>query len=408
MGVVSSIGDTLATMTNSLKSGCVGIRKVENSDLPVKIAASLDDFDIHQKLSELDLPLELLRRAEKMVHRSSRVLQTAVYCVLYAWKNAQMDKFPPQTQRTGIIIAGQNLNSRLYFDHYKKYIDDLDYVPASFGLQFMDTDLVGAISSILQVQGPGFTIGGASASGNVGIIQAHQLLQCGIIDHCLVIGAMADLSPIELQAWKNMGALGGKTFKAHQSCRPFDKAREGFIYGQGCGCLVLEKLSHLGRRKQRQLTAVSGTSLTLDGNRQADPSSIGEARAMRQALDNAALNPSDIDYINTHGTSSVLGDEAEIKAIKTVFHGHIDRIWINATKGLIGHCLYAAGVIETIATVLQMQNGFVHPNKNCNNPIDSEANFVGDTVERADISHAISNSFGFGGINSSIVLSTLN
>ncbi|MEE8058829.1 MAG: beta-ketoacyl synthase N-terminal-like domain-containing protein [Pseudomonadales bacterium] len=404
MGVVCALGDTVDQFAAALKAGHSGIRALDKGDLPIQIGALISDFDFETSINALALSPTLIDRGQVAARRSSLVVQTAVCSALQAWCQADLQNSNIDATRVGLIIAGQNLNSGYSYAHYQRYQADLDYLPASYGLHFLDTNLVGTLSEILQIQGPGFTIGGASASGNVGIIQGRQLIQSGLVDICLVVGALADLSPLELQAWQQMGAMGGLSFSAEQSCRPFDQAHEGFIYGQGCGCLILESANHSQQRHTYSLASIPGTALTLDGNRLANPNPLGEARAMQQALQMAGLTAADINYINTHGSASALGDETEMTAIKSVCKTHISHIWLNATKGLTGHCLYAAGVIEAIATVIQMQQGFVHANKNLDKPIDNEARFVGDVAETTDIQTALSNSFGFGGINSAIVL----
>ena len=152
------------------------------------------------------------------------------------------------------------------------------------------------------------------------------------------------------------------------------------------------------------LAEVIGGGIALDANSSSAPNSAGEERAMRAAMADASVSAHDVTYLNAHGTASRLGDETEIAAIKNVFEAYAQTIWVNSTKSLIGHCLNAAGVVEAIATVVQMTEGFLHPNITLQEPIDSECRFVGRVAETAEIDVAMSNSFGFGGINSSIVL----
>ena len=152
------------------------------------------------------------------------------------------------------------------------------------------------------------------------------------------------------------------------------------------------------------LAQVLGGSLVLDGNRLANPNEEGEVRAMASALKQAGVAPGEVDYLNTHGTSSPLGDETEIRAVRRVFKENLSHLWINATKGLTGHCLCSAGVVEGIASIIQMQEGFVHPNVNLDNPIDRECRWVGSEAVSDGINVSMSNSFGFGGINSSVIL----
>lgn len=405
MGVVCALGRDLASLKSALRAGRSGIGAADHIDLPLTAAALLDDVDFSSSLDTLvDLPEALPERARQVAGRASRVAQTAVESTLQAWQQASLCQSAPPSERIGLIIGGHNLGSRLSYEHYQRYHSDWDYIPASYGLQCLDTDLVGVISEVLHIRGPGFTVGGASASGQMALIQGQQLIQSGSVDMCLVVGAMADLSPAEVQAWRNMGAMGGHGFPLEQACRPFDRDRNGFIYGQGCGAVVLENPDSAKRRQIQPLALLKGSAVVLDGNRLPNPNAEGEARAMSQALQRAGLAAADIAYISTHGTASVLGDATEVEAIRQVFQGHLQDLRINATKGLTGHCLYAAGVIETIATVLQMQGDFVHPNLNLENPIDTVIPFVGEMAESAKLLAALSNSFGFGGINTAIVL----
>ena len=420
MGIICSLGNTPDKFASALKQGESGITAInpERTGIPLNQAALINDFNFSGALASLNLPSDILTRARKAANRAPIVVQTAVYAALSAWQQAQLDWEQPELNtRTGLIIAGQNLSSRYRYDKFTRHQDDLDFLPASAGLHILDTDLVGTISEILQIHGPGFTIGGASASGNVGIIQGQQMVQSGLVDRCVVVGAMADLSPLEVHAWKNIGALFNESnesneskinsIPAEQSCRPFDQDHAGFVYGQGCGCLILENSASAEQRQAKPLAKLTSSALTLDANKSANPSVEGEIRAMRQALSQANLSPNEIDYLNSHGSSSALGDDTEIQAIEQVFGDHITQLWINATKGLTGHCLYAAGMIEAIATLVQMQHGFVHPNQNLNNPNHDKARFVGNSAQPAAIKHAVSNSFGFGGINSAIVLSRI-
>ena len=405
MGILCAIGHDLVSMTQALQTGKSGICALENTDLPVSVAGWLKDFDAFSAFERLDdLPKALLERARTAVRRVSGAVQTAAAAALQAWQQAGLYAADLQSERVGLVIGGSNLSSRLSYDQHRRYQDDFTYISASYGLQCFDTDLVGVLSEIFQIQGPGFTVGGASASGNMALIQGQMLIQSGWVDRCLVVGAMADVSPAQVQAWQNMGAMGGHNFSAEQACRPFDAKRNGFIYGQGCGAVMLEHPDHARNRNAEIQATFKGSAVVLDGNRLSDPSAEGEARAMQQALDRSGLVAADIDYINTHGTSSVLGDATEVEAIKQVFQSSLDGLQINATKGLTGHCLYAAGMVEAIATILQMQQGFIHPNKNLETPIDNELPFAGASAEPVRLSAAVSNSFGFGGINTSVVL----
>jgi len=410
MGIISAIGLSIQEYGQSLRAGLTGIGTLKGRSGPtisVTMGAEIGDFSLNTRLEQYaSLPEELIQNAQQYARRSPYAIQTSVVSALEAWENAQLHSNPISTERLGIVIAGHNLSQHYQYHNYPKFQQTPEYLSPRYPLHFMDTDQVGTLSELFQIQGEGFTVGGASASGNVAIIKGYQLIQLGLVDACLVVGAMADLSPMELQGFYNLGAMGGKRFvnQPEKACRPFDKDHEGFIYGQASGCLVLESTESANRRGVQGVAEILGGALILDGNRLADPSVAGEMRVMELALNQAQVKANQVDYLNAHGTSSPLGDETEVKAIRQVFQDHLSHLWINSTKGLTGHCLYSAGVVEAIASIIQMQDGLLHPNLNLDNPIDTSCRFSGSVSAPAKIEIAMSNSFGFGGINSSIIL----
>lgn len=270
----------------------------------------------------------------------------------------------------------------------------------------MDTSHTGAISEFLELHGPTFTIGGASASGNCAILKAAEMIQLGIVDACLCVGAMTEFSPLEFQAFQTLGAYGGKSFKGQpeKASRPFDMAHEGFVLGQASACIMLEGLDNADNRKAVVKAHLVGGAQLSDGTIMSDPSLEGEIAAMKQALESAGIVASDLDYINAHGTSTPLGDEVELEAIREVMEDEWRKPWINSTKSITGHCMFAAGVVEAVATVIQLEKGFVHPNCNLENPCKALYHFVGKNAENTFIQYALSNSYGFTGINTSILL----
>ncbi len=408
IGVISAIGQSVKEYRQSLRTGLSGIGTLTGRSMPaisVTIGAEIGDFSLAARLQQYAfLPEELIQNAQQYAGRSPYVIQASVVSALEAWENAQLHENPISSERLGIIVAGHNLSQHYQYENYPKFQQTPEYLSPRYPLHFMDTDQVGTLSELFHIQGEGFTVGGASASGNVAIIKGYQLIQSGLADACLVVGAMADLSPMELQGFYNLGAMGGKRFvdEPKKACRPFDKDHEGFIYGQASGCVILESKESAARRGLQGMAEILGGTMILDGNRLADPSEAGEIRVMESALNQAQVKANEVDYLNAHGTSSPLGDETEIKAIRQVFQDHL--LWINSTKGLTGHCLYSAGVVEAIASIIQMQEGFVHPNLNLDNPIDTACRFSGSVSAPEKIEIAMSNSFGFGGINSSIIL----
>jgi malonyl-ACP decarboxylase len=409
MGVLNSVAHDANEFVTALRAGKSGIAALSAppEGVPVNIGAEIRDWAYLKALGRFDgLSDDLLQKAKRGAARSPFAVQTSVFTGLQAWQQAELECKPADPERIGLVVAGSNLSQNYRYGLQDRFKATPEYLPPSYALHFLDTDHVGTLSEILNIQGEGFTVGGASASGNIGIIKGAQLIQLGIVDVCLVIGAVADLSPMEWQGFHAIGAMGGKKFadEPEKACRPFDQEHEGFVYGQGSGCLVLESRESAERRGASVLAEYLGGGVALDANRLSDPTEKGEARAMQLALAQAGLGPEAVDYISAHGTSSPLGDDTEVGAFRRVFGERVSDVWINATKGLIGHCLYAAGVTEAIAAILQMREGFVHPNKNLDQPIDGECRFAGSEAADADLSVALSNSFGFGGINTSIIL----
>ena len=210
---------------------------------------------------------------------------------------------------------------------------------------------------------------------------------------------------MELQGFINIGAMGGKKFAGmpDKACRPFDSAHEGFIYGQAGGCIILESGESAENRGVASNMELAGGALVLDGNHLPDPNIKGEIRAMEKAVESALIGREEISYINAHGSSSPLGDQTEVKAIENLFRENLKDIRVNSLKPYTGHCLYSAGIIEAIATIIQMREGFLFPCLNLENPISDNINFVNHHPLKIDIRTSMSNSFGFGGINSSII-----
>ncbi|MEW9701798.1 beta-ketoacyl synthase N-terminal-like domain-containing protein [Paenibacillus sp. SI8] len=412
-GIISPIGYSTEEFAESLKSGRCGIdfwQSPPGSAAPVKIGAQIRDFSFDQLIKQCAFPAELANRARLSARRSPFSVQCSVLAVLEAWVQAELHTNPVADERKGIVVSGSNLSQNYAYSLYKKFEEAPEYLSPSYALHFMDTDHVGTISDICSIKGEGFNVGGASASGNIAIIKAMQLIQLGLVDLCIVAGTVADLSPMELMSFSNLGAMGGKSFEGEpdQACRPFDKKHEGFIYGQAAACLVLESRQSAEKRGVKPLAELLSGALVLDGNRLSDPNEDGEVRAMEQALQQAGLSSKDIDYINAHGTSTPAGDMTEIRAIKRLFKERLGDIWMNSTKSLTGHCLYSAGIVEALSAIIQMKEGFVHPNLNLEEPIDQACRFSRGMSVKANLQTSLSNSFGFGGINTSIVLRGIN
>lgn len=407
MGVVCSIGMDVESFTAALRQGRSGIQPIAGAgENEPRAEARIPDFDFAAALAaRRSLGAGLVAAARRAAWRSPLPVQVAVIASLQAWEGARLHEAPLPPDRIGLVVAGHNLNGRYAQHHYPKYAANPAYLPARFALHFQDTDHVGTLSQVLGITGEGFTVGGASASGNVGIIHGSRLVESAAADACLVVGALTDLSALEIQSFVNVGAMavaGGD--RAPIPGSPFDRGHEGFVYGQGCACLVLEAEPSARARGATIWAELAGYDLRLAGNGLADPCERAEALVMANAIKRCGVEPHEVAYVNAHGTGSPLGDETEVRALRRAFGAAFTRPWINSTKGLSGHCLCAAGVLEAVSTVVQMVSGFVHPNAGLTQPIDADCRFTGGSAEPADIGLALSNGFGFGGFNSSVLL----
>lgn len=396
IGVTSTIGQGKAEFFSALIRGehAFGVmqrpgRQKETSFIGAEIAA-------------LSYPKLL---SEKLLRKASFSGHVAMITLHEAWMEANLDAVDPA--RIGLVIGGSNIQQREVLLTYEIYKDRSFFVPPTYGISFMDSDLCGLCTEQFGIQGIAYTVGGASASGQLAVIQAIQTVLSGEVDICIAMGALADISYMECQAFRALGAMGTERYSEDpaKACRPFDEDRDGFIYGESCGAVVIERQSTALRRKAKPYAKVSGWAVKMDGNRNPNPTYEGEVQVIQKAMKQAGLKPKDIDYINPHGTGSIIGDVIELNAIKDC---QLNHAYINATKSITGHGLSAAGTIEIISTLLQMKESRLHPTRNLENPIDRSFNWVRDQSIPHNMKHALSLSMGFGGINTAVCLQNID
>jgi malonyl-ACP decarboxylase len=395
LGIVTAIGQNKATFSEAIFAGQSAfgyLCRPGREGAPSFIGAEIASLDTESLRAE----------HRRLLRNASLTAQCALMVAQEAWEDAQLHTAVLNPERVGLVIGGSNVQQREQWQTWQRYAARPNFLSPTYGVTLWDSDLVGILSQALQIQGEGFSVGSASASGGAAIVQAARQIQSGCTDVCLVVGALFDLSAWECQGFRNLGAMGSSRFQEQPSaaCRPFDQDSDGFIYGEGSAALVLESAEHARQRGARPYGRLLGWSSVLDGNRQANPSEAGEVRAMQAALQMADVTAAQISYVNTHGTSSPLGDRTELTALNAV---GLRQAPLNATKSLTGHCLTAAGVVEAAATLLQMEAGRLHPTRNLVNPLDDSFCWVGETGMSAEIEYALSNSFGFGGINTTLV-----
>ncbi len=264
---------------------------------------------------------------------------------------------PAQLEDAALFVAGNNLALDYHAQVWQRFREPPNSVRPSHALSYLDTDVVGAVSAATGIRGEGCTVGGASASGTLAVIAASRLIRSGEADACVVVAPANGLSGAERQALLASGAM------TEGVCRPFDVERDGFVFRPAAAAVVLQ-------RDGEPLAWLTGHGQRLDGRRGTEPDATGQATALRRALADAGIAPSEVDYVNAHGTGSVAGDAVEAAALVDVFGtGPL----VNSTNGLVGHGLGAAGLTELVATVLQLRGGFVHGNPNLRGPVPGPA-----------------------------------
>jgi 3-oxoacyl-(acyl-carrier-protein) synthase len=412
MGAITVVGDSPDTFHDSLVAGRSGITRWKtppDDRLYSRIGGDLSDFDLADHLDRRGghYPTGQVKQCLSLMRAAPLVPRMVAAAGLQAWHDAGMPAgLAPE--RIAHVVGGHNLNAAYFVENVLTFHqDDPDYIEPLFGLLALDTDVLSSTSELLGVKGPSFTVGGACASGHFAVLSAADQLRAGRADAVLVSGAPIELDAMTLHSWALLDAISIRSFndEPERASRPFDARREGFVPSEGAGSLVLETLAGARARGARIHGELLGASATSDASRLTRPDLDGQARAIRLAMDDAGVVADTIDYVNAHATSTPLGDTVEVAAIKAALGPRAHRIPVNSTKSMIGHCLTASAILELIATLLQMRDGVVHPTINQEEPDpELDLDFVPNQARPARIDVALSNSFGFGGINSCVVV----
>jgi 3-oxoacyl-[acyl-carrier-protein] synthase II len=267
----------------------------------------------------------------------------------------------------------------------------------------------GQLSINLGAKGPNTTTVTACATGSHSIGESFRLIQRGDADAMICGGAEATIRPTGMAGFCAMRAMSTRNDEPQKASRPFDVDRDGFVMGEGAGILILESLEHAEKRGAKIYAEVIGYGLSADAHHMTEPDPDGAARCMKMAIRDAGINPEDIDYINAHGTSTPVGDKSETAAVKKALGEHAYKVAISSTKSMTGHLLGAAGGVEAIICGLSLQKGIIAPTINLDNPDpDCDLDYVPNVPRKADLNIAMSNSFGFGGHNATVILKKYN
>ena len=398
-GVVSPVGNNVEDCWQSLisgKSGAGNITRFDASDYETRFACEVKDFSFEGILDR------------KEAKRMDRFVQFAVVASHEALRSAGLGDHRPDPERIGVIVGSGIGGMETFEEQHTVLLQKGHRRVSPFFIPMMISDMAaGQVSIQFGLKGPNFGTVSACASGAHAIGEALRLLRAGDADVILCGGAEASITPMSVAGFGNMRALSTRNDDPQHASRPFDTGRDGFVIGEGSGMLVLETESHAKARGANLICELAGYGASGDAYHMTAPCVDGEgaARAMKRALADAAQPLSEVGYINAHGTSTPAGDPIEVTAVKAVFGDDARRLWMGSTKSMTGHLLGAAGGLEAVVCALALQRGVVPPTINLETPDPKcDLDLVPNTARNAKLKAAMSNSFGFGGHNVSLVM----
>lgn len=401
LGIVSPIGIGSADFWSGLiegRSGAGPISSFDASELPVRIACEISDFEATDFISA------------KEAARTDRFTHLALAASALAAMEAGLDDGGFDPSRTGTIIgSGIGGLQTIITEHDALLRGGARRVSPFMVPKLMPNGAAGQVAMRFGLLGPTYAVSSACASGAHAIGEAVRQIRVGAADAMVAGGSEAALTPLAVAAFARMGALSGRNDDPQGASRPFDHGRDGFVFGEGAGILVLESRGAAEKRGATVLATIAGYGASCDASHvtQPDPEGRGAERAMTEALKDAHVAPADVDYINAHGTSTPLNDRTETIAIRNAFGVEAKRIPITSTKSQTGHLLGAAGAVEAAATILVLRNGVIPATINLEDPDpDCDLDYVADGPREMPLRVGLSNSFGFGGQNACLVLST--
>ncbi len=401
MGCLTPLGNSITEYWNNLRNGVSGadfITQFDASKFKTRFACEIKNFD----------PTHYLDKKE--ARKLDRFTQTALVASDFAVQDAGIDKDNANPDRVGVVFAS-GIGGLITFQEEVMNFAKGDGTPRfnPFFIPKMISDIAaGHISMRHGFRGPNFSVVSACASSSNAMMEALNLIRLGKSDIIITGGSESVISEAGVGGFNAMKALSERNDDPKTASRPYDKERDGFVMGEGAGVLVFEELEHALARGAKIYCEVAGAGATADAHHitAPHPEGLGAKNVMIQALEDAGMQPTDIDYINTHGTSTPLGDIAEVKAIQAVFGDHAFNLNISSTKSMTGHCLGAAGVIEAIACIMSVQNDIVPPTINhfSDDPdLDPRLNFTFGEAQKRVVNAALSNTFGFGGHNACVI-----
>jgi 3-oxoacyl-[acyl-carrier-protein] synthase II len=400
MGAITPVGNDVATTWRSLlegKSGTTSITKFDASKFTCRIAAEVKGFD----------PLAFMDRKE--AKRADPYTQYAVAGARQAMNDASLvERNGMDPDRIGVIIGSGIGGLKSFEEQHDVYRErGVGKISPFFIPMFIADIAAGIVSMQFNAKGPNYATVSACATSAHAIGDAYRTIQYGDADVMITGGAEATVTPMAIGGFANMKALSERNESPETASRPFDATRDGFVMGEGAGILILEELEHALARGAKIYAEIVGYGATGDAYHLTAPAPDGEGaqRAMKRALKDAGLEPKDIQYINAHGTSTPANDFNETRAIKAVFGEHASSVNVSSTKSATGHMLGAAGAVEAIISSLVVGNGVIPPTINYQTPDpELDLNYTPNTSVERKVNAVLSNSFGFGGHNTTLAI----
>jgi len=398
VGIISPLGTGIEKNWKGIIEGKSGIRYITRFDastFPVKIAGEVPDFN----------PEEYIEKKE--VKKMDTFIHYALAASIMAAKDAGLEVTSENAERVGVYI-GSGIGGLPAIEHWHTVLKEKG--PGRVTPFFIPMVIInlasGQVSIQLGAKGPNSCAVTACATGNNSIGDAFKIIERGDADVMIAGGTESVITPLCVAGFSSMKALSTRNDAPEKASRPFDKNRDGFILGEGAGILVLEEMETAKKRGARIYAEIVGYGMTADAFHMTTPAPEGEGamRCMNMALKSGEINYEDVDYINAHGTSTPVGDAAETMAIKKVFKGHAKSLAVSSTKSMTGHLLGAAGGIEAVITVLSIYHSTMPPTINYETPDpECDLDYVPNSAREKKIKVAMSNSFGFGGTNATLV-----
>jgi 3-oxoacyl-[acyl-carrier-protein] synthase II len=397
MGAITPCGKDLSTSWENLingQSGIAAITQFDSSDYPTKFAGEASDFVLGDWLDK------------KEIRRNARFILLAIAAAEMAMEDANYKIDPAEAHRVGVVV-GAGLGGLAFIENNTLVIEKRG--PGKISPFFIPAVIAnlapGQISIRMGAKGPNWSPVSACASGAHAIGESTEMIRRGQCDAVLAGGAESVISPLGIGGFNAMRALSTRNDAPEKASRPWDKDRDGFVMGEGAGLILLESLEHALARGAKIQGELLGYGATADASHITAPDGEGASRCMTLAVEDSGLGVADIAYVNAHGTSTPVGDKQEVDAVKKVFGAQAQKLMMTSTKSMHGHLLGATGAVEAIISAKVIQTGIVPPTINLDNPSDGcDLDFVPHIARKQNVNAALTNSFGFGGTNASLVL----